>query len=68
VFLDAEHPFKADPRLVEQQLPWRRLREKEPVFIVPEDFVPMNPDAYIKRYGHRLKGNEPPPEIIELRS
>ena len=40
--------------LVPMQLPPRKLRDKEELFILPEGFEPFNPEAYWKRFGSRI--------------
>jgi len=40
------------------QMPPRKLRVKEPLWELEEGFEPMNPVAYLKRYGHQLDEKE----------
>ena len=54
IFPGPDHPFGAHPDLVEMAMPPRKLREKGDAFVLPEGFEALNPEAYIKRYGHRL--------------
>lgn len=54
IFLDDDHPFKDDPRLVEVEPIQRKLRVREPLFELPEGFEPLNQAAYRKRFGHML--------------
>lgn len=35
-------------------MPPRKLRNKGSFLEIPEGFEPMNPDAYMKKFGHRL--------------
>lgn len=54
IYPDAEHPFQEHARLVPWQPPPRALRVKRPLWDLPEGFEPLNPEAYLKRYGHQL--------------
>lgn len=42
------------PRSVCVQMPPRTLRVKEPLFKLDEGAEPLNPAAYLRRYGHQL--------------
>ncbi len=53
IFLDERHPF-GDHVLLKFEMPPRKLREKGDLLLLPEGFEPLNPEAYFKRYGHRL--------------
>jgi hypothetical protein len=55
IFPEDAHPFQGLPELVKFEMPPRKLREKEELFVLPEGFEPFNPDAYYKRFGHRLE-------------
>ncbi len=54
IFLDEQHPFEDHPALLKFDMPPRKLREKGDLLELPEGFEPLNPEAYFKRYGHRL--------------
>jgi len=58
IFPDEDHPFKDHPRLVHWQMPPRKLRVKEPLWVLEPHEEPMNPGAYLKRYGHQLDEKE----------
>ncbi len=62
IFPSSEHPFQDHPRLVGWEPSPRKLRVKEPLFELPDGWEPMNPEAYLKRFGHRLSGKEAPRE------
>lgn len=40
------------------QMPPRKLRVKEPLWVLEPHEEPMNPGAYLKRYGHQLDEKE----------
>ena len=66
IFPGPEHPFGDHPRLVAWEPKPRQLRVKGALFQLPEGYEPMNPEAYIKRFGHRMDrplpgGQTPPP-------
>lgn len=54
IFLGEEHPFEGHPALLKFDMPPRKLREKGDMLELPEGWEPLNPEAYMKRYGHRL--------------
>lgn len=54
LFPGEQHPFGQHPQLVPWEPPPRRIRIREPLPDVEEGFEPMNPDAYIRRFGHML--------------
>lgn len=54
IYLDEDHPFKDDPRVVKFEMPPRKLRVQDALFELPEGFEPLNKDAYRKRFAHML--------------
>ena len=67
IFPGPEHPFQDHPRLVAWEPAPRQLRVKGALFQLPEGYEPMNPEAYAKRFGHRMDkplpgGRKPPSE------
>lgn len=63
IFPDADHPFQNHPQLLHWQMPPRKLRVKEPLFVLDPGSEPMNPVAYLRRYGHQL--DEPTRQRVE---
>ncbi len=55
IFAGEWHAFEGHPELRPFQMPPRKLREKGDLFELPPGFEPFNPEAYYKRYGHRLQ-------------
>ena len=58
IFPGEEHPFKEHPQLVRWEMPPRKLRADKEYYEIPEDFEPMNPEAYRKRFWHMMKPEE----------
>ena len=54
IFAGERHTFEGHPGLVPFDMPPRKLREKGELFELPPGFEPFNPEAYYKRFGHRL--------------
>ncbi|KAL4457973.1 hypothetical protein ABPG75_012838 [Micractinium tetrahymenae] len=54
IFPGERHEFEGHPALLPFQMPPRKLREKGELFELPPGFEPFNPQAYYKRFGHRL--------------
>lgn len=54
IFHGERHDFEGHPSLLPFQMPPRKLREKGELFELPPGFEPLNPQAYFKRFGHRL--------------
>lgn len=55
IYPGPEHDLEGTgAEIVEFVMPPRKLREKGEVLELPEGFEPFNPQAYWKRYGHRL--------------
>ncbi len=54
LFPGSKHPFEEHPQLVPWEPPPRRIRIREPLPDLEEGFEPMNPDAYLRRFGHML--------------
>lgn len=54
IFPGERHEFEGHPALLPFQMPPRKLREKGELFEMPPGFEPLNPQAYFKRFGHRL--------------
>ena len=54
LFPGSKHPFEQHPQLVPWEPPARRIRIREPLPDVEEGYEPMNPDAYLRRFGHML--------------
>lgn len=61
IYLDEDHPFDQHPELLKFEMPPRKLREKGDLLVLPEGYEPMNPEAYFKRYGHRLAKQQQQP-------
>ena len=66
IFLDERHPFEDHPSLVEFEMPPRKLRVKGDLLVLPPGFEPLNPEAYYKRYGHRLARMQQQGQQIEV--
>jgi hypothetical protein len=58
IYAGERHDFEQHPDLVPFQMPPRKLREKGDLFELPPGFEAFNPQAYQKRYGHRLNRQE----------
>lgn len=54
IFPGEQHPFAAEPNLVPFTMPPRQLRRKGPLFVLPDEWEPLNQEAYERKYGHRL--------------
>ena len=54
IFPAGEHPFADEPNLVPFEMPPRNLRHKGQLFVLPEGWEPLNPEAYNKKFAHRL--------------
>ncbi|KAK9841542.1 hypothetical protein WJX74_007538 [Apatococcus lobatus] len=54
LFPGSKHPFEEHPQLVPWEPPPRRIRIREPLPDLEEGYEPMNPDAYLRRFGHML--------------
>lgn len=54
IFAGPEHGLEGKVELVPLDMPPRALRVKGPVLELEEGFEPFNPEAYYKRFGHRL--------------
>lgn len=54
IYADNEHPYTDRPDVVKFEMPPRNLRNKGVLLELPEGFEPFNPEAYNKRFGHRL--------------
>jgi hypothetical protein len=54
IFVGERHDFEQQPQLVKFEMPPRKLREKGALFELPPGFEPFNPQAYYKKFGHRL--------------
>ena len=59
-----DHEVPRGVQLVPWDPPTRKLVRSEPAFELPPDFVPLNLDAYSKRFGHLL----PQPHLQRLRA
>ena len=45
IFPGEQHPFADDPNLVPFEMPPRQLRNKGPLFVLPEGWEPMNSEV-----------------------
>ncbi|PSC67474.1 hypothetical protein C2E20_8863 [Micractinium conductrix] len=54
IFPGGRHDFEGHPQLLPFTMPPRKLRVKGQLFELPDGFEPFNPQAYQKKYGHRL--------------
>jgi hypothetical protein len=54
IYAGEAHDFEGDARLAPFEMPPRNLRRKGQLLVLPDGFVPLNPEAYRKRYGHHL--------------
>lgn len=54
IFPGERHAFEDHPALTLFEMPPRKLRVKGELFDLPQGFEPFNPQAYYKRFGHRL--------------
>ncbi|KAA6424611.1 MAG: mitochondrial ribosomal L13 [Trebouxia sp. A1-2] len=54
IFPDEGHPFEKHPQLVAWEMPPRKLRANKEFYDLPEEYEPMNPEAYRKRFWHMM--------------
>ena len=56
IFPNESHPFEKHPQLVQWEVPPRKLRPSKDFYELPEheDYQPMNPEAYRKRFWHMM--------------
>ncbi|KAL3154409.1 54S ribosomal protein L13 [Trebouxia sp. C0010 RCD-2024] len=56
IFPNEGHPFEKHPQLVQWEMPLRKIRPSKDFYELPddEDYEPMNPDAYRKRFWHMM--------------
>lgn len=58
IFPGERHDFEGHAALLPFTMPPRKLRVKGKLFELPAGFEPFNPQAYYKRFGHRLGGEQ----------
>lgn len=54
IFPNEGHPFEKHPQLVAWEMPLRKLRANKEFYDLPEEYEPMNPEAYRKRFWHMM--------------
>ena len=56
IFPDENHPFEKHPQLFQWEMPPRKLRPSKDFYELPdhEDYEPLNPVAYRKRFWHMM--------------
>lgn len=67
IFPDESHPFAKHPQLVQWEMPPRKLRPSKDFYELPdhEDYEPLNPVAYRKRFWHMMNAAQQQ-RIVEL--